>query len=397
MMKGRFSLLALLLASTWASAHSLADWADTTTDIASDAPNTVRTMALAQSAVYEAINAITHRYPRDLVDLGVSKGASLDAAIAAASMTVLRHEAAAHLTRIEEAYDRALKALPDDEARARGVDVGVRAANDVLSKHIDDLGNPAPYRPITEPGVYVVTAFPLGVAVSQHKPWFLTSPSQFRPGPPPPLTSEIWSRDYNETMTYGAAESTVRTLEQTAIARFWATALPDVHLGVVHTLATDPKREITRNARLYAAVTAAMSDTEISVFEAKYFYNFWRPITAIRNGDRDGNAATERNPGWLPLIVTPVQPEYPCAHCMIASTIATVIRADVGKDSLPILSSVSNTLPGQRRYWKRTEDVVAEVVNARIWDGVHYRNSGEVGVLMGEQVGATVAKAYGMN
>jgi hypothetical protein len=159
----------------------------------------------------------------------------------------------------------------------------------------------------------------------------------------------------------------------------------------------DPKREITRNARLYAAVTAAMSDTEISVFEAKYFYNFWRPITAIRNGDRDGNAATERDAGWLPLIVTPVQPEYPCAHCMIASTIATVIRADAGKDSLPTLSSVSNTLPGQRRSWKRTEDVVAEVVNARIWDGVHYRNSGEVGVRMGEQVGSAVAKAYGMN
>jgi hypothetical protein len=397
MIRRGFSLLALLLATTCASANSLADWADTTTDIASDAPNTVRTMALAQSAVYEAINAITHRYPRDLVELGVAKGASIDAAIAAASMTVLRHEAAAHLTRIEAAYDRALKALPDDEARVRGVDVGVRAANDVLSKHIDDLGNPEPYRPITEPGVYVVTTFPLGVAVSQHKPWFLTSPSQFRPGPPPPLSGEVWARDYNETKTYGAAESTVRTAEQTLIARFWATALPDVHLGVVHALAMDPKREITRNARLYAAVTAAMSDTEISVFEAKYFYNFWRPITAIRNGDRDGNAATERDAGWLPLIVTPVQPEYPCAHCMIASTIATVIRADVGKDSLPTLSSVSNTLPGQRRSWKRTEDVVAEVVNARIWDGVHYRNSGEVGVRMGEQVGSAVAKAYGMN
>jgi hypothetical protein len=397
MIRRGFSLLALLLATTCASANSLADWADTTTDIASDAPNTVRTMALAQRAVYEAINAITHRYPRDLVELGVSKGASIDAAIAAASMTVLRHEAAAHLTRIETAYDRSLKALPDDEARERGVDVGVRAANDVLSKHIDDLGNPEPYRPITEPGVYVVTTFPLGVAVSQHKPWFLTSPSQFRPGPPPPLSGEVWARDYNETKTYGASESTVRTAEQTLIARFWATALPDVHLGVVHALATDPKREITRNARLYAAVTAAMSDTEISVFEAKYFYNFWRPITAIRDGDRDGNSATERDAGWLPLIVTPVQPEYPCAHCMIASAIATVIRADVGKDSLPTLSSVSNTLPGQRRSWKRTEDIVAEVVNARIWDGVHYRNSGEVGVRMGEQVGSAVAKAYGMN
>jgi PAP2 superfamily len=395
--KWRSIALGLLWAANSASAYTLADWVDTTTDIASDAPNTVRTMALAQSAVYEAVNAITRRYPRDLVDLGVSKGASIDAAIAAASMTVLRHEAATHLSRVNEAYDRALKALPDDEARTRGVDIGVRAADDVLSKHTDDLGNPEPYRPITQPGVYVVTTYPLGVAVSQHKPWFLTSTSQFRPGPPPSLSGEIWARDYNETMKYGAAESSVRTPEQTLIARFWATALPDVHIGLVRALATDPKREITRNARLYAAVTAAMSDSEIAVFEAKYFYNFWRPFTAIRNGDKDGNTATERSAGWTPMIVTPVQPEYPCAHCMIASTIATVIRMDVGKEPLPTLSSVSNTLPGQRRSWKTTEEVVAEVVNARIWDGVHYRNSGEVGVRMGEQVGATVAKAYGMN
>jgi PAP2 superfamily len=397
MLKRRFVVLTLFLVANWACANTLADWVDTTTDIASDAPNTVRTMALSQSAVYEAVNAITRRYPRDVVDFGAAKGASIDAAIAAANMTVLRHEAAAHSKRIEEAYDRALKALPDDAARARGVDIGVRAANDVLSKHTDDLGNPQPYRPVTEPGVYVVTTFPLGVAVSQHKPWFLTSPAQFRPGPPPALLSEVWVRDYNETMIYGAAESTVRTPEQTLIARFWATALPDVHIGVVRALATDPKREITRNARLYAAVTAAMSDTEIAVFEAKYFYNFWRPFTAIRNGDRDGNPSTDRTASWAPLIVTPVQPEYPCAHCMIASTIATVIRMDVGKEPLPLLSSVSNTLPGQRRTWKTTEEVVAEVVNARIWDGVHYRNSGEVGVRMGEQVGTVVAKAFGMN
>jgi len=110
----------------------------------------------------------------------------------------------------------------------------------------------------------------------------------------------------------------------------------------------------------------------------------------------DDNAATERAPGWLPLIVTPIQPEYPCAHCMIASTIATIIRLDVGKEPLPTLSTISNTLPGVTRRWTRTEDVVQEVINARIWDGVHYRNSGEVGARMGEQVGRLVAAAYGL-
>jgi hypothetical protein len=391
-------IAALAIAGTPVDAHAdtLIDWAANTTEIATDGPNTVRTMALAQNAVYEAVNAITRRYPRDLVDLGPAKGASIDAAIAAASWTILLHEAPALKARIENAYEQALRKQPDDNARTLGVNLGRRAAEDVLSKHSDDLGNPEPYRPITTPGVYVVTGFPLGVSVSQHRPWFLKSASQFRPGPPPALSGAVWARDYNEIRVMGAQESTVRTPEQTEIARFWATALPDVHMGIVHSAARAPGREVTRNARLYAAVTAAMNDTEIAVFEAKYHYNFWRPITALRNGDRDDNAATERDPGWLPLIVTPIQPEYPCAHCMIASTIATVIRLDFGKEPLPDLNSVSNTAPGVTRHWKRTEDVVSEVANARIWDGVHYRNSTEVGTRMGEQVGEMIAAAYGL-
>jgi hypothetical protein len=396
MSKCRFAPIALLLVAVAARADTLADWADKTTEIATDGPNTVRTMALVQNAVYEAVNAITLRYPRDRVDLGPTQGASIDAAIVAASRTVLLHEAPALKAQIEATYEPALRSLPDDEARMRGVNIGVRAAEDVLAKHTDDIGNPEPYRPVTAPGVYVPTTFPLGVAVAQHKPWFLKNAAQFRPGPPPALKSAVWARDYNETKTMGAVNSTVRTPEQTEIARFWATALPDVHMGVVSSLARASGREVTRNARLYAAVTAALNDTEIAVFEAKYHFNFWRPITAIRNGDRDDNAATERDPGWLPLIVTPIQPEYPCAHCMIAATIATVIRADVGNDPLPPLSTISNTLPGVTRHWTRTEDVIQEVSNARIWDGVHYRNSAEVGARMGEQVGRVVAAAYGL-
>src|SRR6266404_4821664 len=391
---GRIAQLTVLLASMAAHADTVADWAYTTTEIATDGPNTIRTLALAQSAVYEAVNAITSRYPRERVDLGPTDGASIDGAIAAASRSVLIHEAPSLKPQTETAYKKALAAIPDNAARARGIEIGEKAAADVLSKHTDDIPTIEPYRPLTTPGVYVPTTIPLGWAVAQHKPWFLKSAAQFRPGPPPALKSDQWAKDYNETKSFGAVNSTVRTPEQTDIARFWATALPDVHIGIVSSLARSPGREVTRNARLYAAVTAALNDTEIAVFEAKYFFNFWRPLTAIRNGDRDDNAATERDPGWLPLIVTPIQPEYPCAHCMIAATIATIIRIDVGTEPLPTLSTISNTLPGVTRHWTRTEDVVLEVSNARIWDGVHYRNSAEVGVRMGEQVGALVAAAY---
>jgi hypothetical protein len=390
----RCAPVSLVLIAVAAHADTVADWADKTTAIAIDGPNTVRTIALAENAVYEAVNAISARYPADRVDLGPTQGASIDAAIAAASRSVLLHEAPALKDRIEAAYQQALGRSAGDEARMRGISVGERAAADVVEKHANDIGKIEPYRPVTTPGMYVPTTFPLGYAFAQHRPWFMKSAAQFRPGPPPALTSALWARDYNEIKAIGSATSTVRTPEQTEIARFWATALPDVHIGVVRSVATAPGREVTRNARLYAAVAAAMNDAEIAVLEAKYHYNFWRPITAIRNGDRDGNPATERDPDWTPLIATPLHPEYPCAHCVIAATIAAVIRAEAGRGPLPTLKTISNTAPGVTRQWTRTEDVVKEVSEARILDGVHYRNSTEVGNRMGEQIGALVAAAY---
>jgi hypothetical protein len=390
----RLGPIPLLLVSLAARADVVADWADKTTEIATDGPNTVRTMALAQNAVYEAVNAITSRYPRDHVDLGPTEGASIDAAIAAASRSVLLHEAPTLKPPTEAAYAQALDKIPHGAGRTHGIDVGERAAADVLAKHTDDIGKIEPYRPLTTPGVYVPTTFPLGYAFAQHRPWFMTSASQFQPAPPPSLTSALWAQDYNEIKAVGSATSTVRTPEQNDVAKFWATSLPDVFIGVVRSVDTAPGRDLTRNARLYALVTAAMNDDEIAVQEAKYHYQFWRPITAIRNGDRDNNPKTERDPDWTPLIVTPMSPEYPCGNCIYAATVVAVIRADAGREPLPTLSTTSNTAPGVIRRWTRTEDLVQEVSNARVWDGVHYRNSTEVGNRMGEQIGKLVAAAY---
>jgi hypothetical protein len=386
--------LAVLVISLQVRADTVADWADKTTEIATDGPNTARTMALAQNAVYEAVNAITARYPHDQVDLGPTKGASIDAAIAAASRSVLLHEAPVMQPQTEAAYARALGAIAEGDARTRGISLGERAAADVLAKHADDIGTIEPYRPLTTPGVYVPTTFPLGYAFAQHRPWFMTSASQFRPGPPPELKSALWARDYNEIKAVGASTSTVRTSDQNDIARFWATSLPDVFIGVVRSVANATGREITRNARLYAAVAAAINEDEIAVQEAKYHYQFWRPITAIRNGDRDDNPDTERDPDWTPLIATPMSPEYPCGNCLYAATVVAVIRAEAGHDSLPTLSTSSNTAPGVTRRWTRPEDLVQEVSAGRIYDGVHFRNSTEVGNRMGEQIGKLVAAAY---
>ena len=155
-----------------------------------------------------------------------------------------------------------------------------------------------------------------------------------------------------------------------------------------------PGREVTQNARLFAAVTQAADDALIAVLDAEYHYNFWRPVTAIRNGDIDGNDATERDPSWTPFIETPMHPEYPCAHCILSSTVGTVLRAEIGTGPMPTLKTTSVTAKGAERSWTKIDDFVQEVASARIYDGVHYRNSTEVGTAMGKQVGELAAAKY---
>jgi hypothetical protein len=134
-----------------------------------------------------------------------------------------------------------------------------------------------------------------------------------------------------------------------------------------------------------------MDDALIAVMDAKYHYRFWRPITAIRNGDRDGNAATERDASWMPLIDTPMHPEYPCAHCIISGSVGAVLKAEIGAGPAPALTTTSVTANGAARSWTSVDDFVQEVANARIYDGVHYRTSTEVGTAMGKKVGELAA------
>jgi hypothetical protein len=151
---------------------------------------------------------------------------------------------------------------------------------------------------------------------------------------------------------------------------------------------------VTENAHLLAVAGMAMDDAAIAVFDAKYAYNFWRPITAIRNGDLDGNDATARDPGWAPFIETPMHPEYPCAHCIVSGSLGAVLEAEIGGGTMPKLSSMSPTAPGAVRTWTSVSDFVQEVAVARIYDGVHYRNSTEVGTEMGKKIGGLAAAKF---
>jgi PAP2 superfamily len=357
-------------------------------------PPAVRMMAIVQVSVFEAVNAITGRYPPLHTKLTAAPGASVDAAVAAATRTTLSKLFPAQQAAIEADYQAALKPLPDGAAKAGGIAVGEQAAAACLARVDDAVGLPDAYRPHTTADVYVPTLLPAVPNWGKRKPWVMTAAEQFRPGPPPALTSETWARDYNEIKAIGAKNSTARTPEQTAIAKFWEATQPAVYWPVARSVASAPGRDATENARLMAVAAMAMDDALIAVFDAKYTYNLWRPITAIRNGDLDGNDATTRDPGWTPFIDTPMHPEYPCAHCIVSASLGAVLQAELGGGPSPKLSSSSATAGNAMRTWTSVADFAQEVALARILDGVHYRNSTEVGSAMGKKIGELAVRIF---
>ena len=356
-------------------------------------PMATRQMAIVQSAVYEAVNAVAGRYPSGRVRLDAAPGASVDAAVAAANRSTLSRLVPSQQAAIDRADEAALVSIPDGPAKSRGIAVGEQAAAAILALRGDDgADGPESYRPQTTPGVYVPTALPVAPQWPRRKPWLMASPDQFRPGPPPALGSELWARDYHEVKAIGAKRSDRRTAEQAGIARFWEGSGPVMYFPIARSVADQPGREVTRNARLLAVAARAMDDAAIAVFDAKYHYGFWRPITAIRNGDRDGNDATERDPSWVPFLDTPMHPEYPAAHCVTAAALGAVLQADLGAGPTPMLSSTSPTAPGVVRSWTRVEDFVREVASARVYAGIHFRTSTEVGSAMGKEIGELAAE-----
>jgi hypothetical protein len=366
-------------------------------DVASRFPSTpiaVRMMAIVQVSVFEAVNAVTGRYPPQRAKLNPAPGASLEAAVASATRTALSKLMPAQQAVIDADYQALLGSVPAGPAKTAGIALGEQAATAIVALCADDGAvSPDVYRPHAAAGVYVPTVGPAVPHWGQRRPWVLPRGDHFRPGPPPALTSETWTRDYNEIKAVGSRSSTQRTPEQTAMAKFWEATAPAVYWPVARSVASTPGRDVTDNARLLALAAMAMDDGLIAVFDAKYAYNLWRPVTAIRNGDLDGNRATDRDPGWTPFIDTPMHPEYPCAHCIVSGALGAVLEAEIGSGPTPTLSSASSTAGGAVRTWTTVGDFTKEVAQARIYDGVHYRFSTEVGSAMGKKIGELAAKS----
>ncbi|HEX2540946.1 MAG TPA: vanadium-dependent haloperoxidase [Caldimonas sp.] len=367
-----------------AAADAITDWNQRSAQFVADArigtPPAVRVMALVQTAAYQAA--------LDASRLGPAQAQAVDTAIAAAHRVALGQLLPTQRAAIDAAFQAAVASNGDETSRAAHVALGERAAERVLADRAGEMPRGGDsYRPHTTPGAYVPTTTPAVPQWPSRKPWLLERADQFRPGPPPALTSERWARDYNEIKALGARDSKARSAEQTEIGRFWDYSLPAVYHGVVRSVALQPGRDVLANARLFATVAQAMDDGLIAVLDAKYAYHLWRPVTAIRNGDIDGHDGTERDPAWAPLIDTPMHPEYPCAHCTLAGAVAAVLKAEARERPLPLLSTTSATAQGAVRRWSSADAFMQEVALARIVGGVHYRFSTEAGLALGQRVG----------
>ena len=356
-------------------------------------PPAERIIAMTQTAMFDAINSIDRKYQPYLLQLPADADTSREAAAAAAAGTVLGGIDARTQVEIKAILETFLKSIPDGPGKTAGIKLGEAIAARILEARAND-GAKAPdtYRPRTTPGVYIPT---MPTAVPQWpgvKPFALTSASQFRPVPPISLKSKEWAANYNEMEQFGGHDSATRTARQTEDAQFWLAADGRVFYPILGQLAEAKNLNVIDCARLYALVAIARANSLIAVFDAKYHYEFWRPVTAIRNGDIDDNPATERDATWQPLAATPMHPEYPCAHCIESASLAGVVQSVFGTADIPEVSMTSPTAPGVVHRWTNIRAFADEVAAARIWAGFHWRFSTQVGQDMGYKIAAYVVE-----
>jgi len=377
---------------TTASANVVTDWDDKAIALIQPRmvpPVAYRAMAIVHIAMFDAVNSIEPHYRPYYAQLPAPRETSKEAAAAAAAGAVLTKLLPDVASDIQAALKSYLLAIPDNDAKSNGIKLGDAVAAKILEARAAD-GSSAPdaYRPVTTPGVYIPTALTVTSQWPSLAPFAMTSPSQFRPDPPIALESDQWAKDYNEIKELGEKNSSRRSARQTEDARFWLLTGPLSTHPLHRQIAIRKEMSVIDSARFMAVITAAEADATIAVMDAKYKYAFWRPITAIRNGDIDGNDATEREATWQPIDNTPMHPEYPCAHCIISSAVASAIEAMLGTADIPEVTMTSPTAPGVTHRWTNLNAYADEVAAARIAAGFHYRFSTVVGQDMGRQIGA---------
>ena len=361
------------------------------------APSSFVYGAYVQSAVYNAVVAIEGGYQPYGEGVEASPGASVDAAVAAAAYNVLVHYFPAQIATLDADYVSALSAIPDGNAKSAGIEIGTQSAQGIIALRSGDglNANIGFSMPAPAPGVWQLPAGanPLVPWMSRLQPFMLNSPDQFRPGPPPDLSSEEWAAQYNEVLVYGRNNSQVRTTEQTTAARFWGSVPLTQYNLSYQQLATSKGLGALETARLMAMGNMVGADSLIGCFDAKYHYLFWRPAFALPQGDTDGNSNTTGDPSFIPLLGTPAHPEYPSAHGCLTASQAEVFANFLGTRAIGV--TIPSTVPGvQARYYASANDLRNEIIDARVWAGIHYRESVVKGGNLGRKVAQWTLQQY---
>jgi hypothetical protein len=362
-------------------------------------PLAARNLAIVHTAIYDSVNAIERTHEIYHADIAVPSPAVPDAAAVAAAYQTLLHLYPAYEEVLSGAYEEMLGIFPDIPEIHEGIRVGNEAANSIVSWRASDIdikqgtyegqGAPGFWEPT--PPDYLQPLYPgWGSLPSFSK----VSLQQFIPSGPPSLTSARYAEELEEVRLLGAADSTHRTEEQTLIAHFWedgpGTFTPPGHWNVIaQNVSLGHGLTLVQNARLFALLNIAQADASILCWETKYQFDLWRPVTAIRKADTDGNPATTQDPDWMPLLVTPPFPEYTSGHSTFSGAAGAILASFFGDDTPFIAYDIRN--PKIQRTFTSFSQAAEEAMVSRLYGGIHFRSGNEHGLTSGQQLGTHIA------
>jgi hypothetical protein len=418
------ALAVALAAPAVAQANEVTDWNQIAANTlvafpaaAGGAPPALQiNMAMAQGGVYDAVNAIEPGHRPYLLGTRFDSMASKEAAAATAAYRVLSSivstvpasipfpNRASLLQALDTAYANSLAAIPDTPFKTEGIAAGSAAADAMIAaRQGDGRFGPSPWVPNYDPGhwqplVDPITMLPLldpTPWVGGVRPFLMQSSSQFRTDGPQELSSAAWAEEFNEVKALGSANSTVRTPEQTHIALFWQSSVPPTWNAVARNLAEDAKYQVdfADSALLFAMLNLTAADAAINCWNDKYYWDFWRPWNAIPRAAEDGNPATEPDPNWTALLTAPY-PEHPSGHLCLDGAHLRVLQLFFGTDKIGRFGVTSVRFPGETRYFERFSEPLKEIIEARIWAGLHFRTADIQAQILGMKVAHHMAKHY---
>jgi len=401
------ALLYLLSVPTSAKSDVVTDWndemlkcirAEATTAVAA-----ARNLAILHGAVYDAVNGIEKEFRPYRFDSASPSGASPAASAVGAAHEILINLYPARRGAADLRLANSLKDLASAAGRETGILYGRAAAQALLRWRASDSSTTTvPYIHRSEPGQWKRT--PPRFRPAELPNWGIVIPfvianvAEFQPPGPPALNSEQYAKDFNQVKEFGGVNSEVRTPEQTEIARFWSdfsnTATPPGHWNQIAQTICDQRRlGLSETARLFAVLNFAMADAAIVAWEAKYKWNFWRPVTAIHEAERDANTTTEPDTNWMPLLTTPPFPEYVSGHSIFSGAASETLKLLLGTDDIGV-SVASDNLPGVTRKYARLSDIAHEIGMSRVYGGIHFLSADLDGLDAGYRIGRACAERF---